>query len=279
MHENIALSETGQVLFELISSILSDKNKLKVTEKQTANSVFFDVKTSYRDYPKVLGRKKTNFLAIEKILQLMGEQDGKIVRFVLEQPSNPNAPIPEPFRRNNEFSKELFLPLIKDICGRIFSDGGIVNCEEINRNTLNFEILTNSSVPLTYRDDGGQDEISDSNFQTIMCAVFKAVGKNNGGNIYIEFQRFESPENKLEVFNKKLEVGTAKQDVLWKVFFDENGNIEGNPVQVSESDEENKLGDYRIKGHGTSHIVLAQDENRAIRTATDRRRSMKVLAK
>lgn len=207
MNTDIELSKSGQVIYNLIYQIIHDKDKLVLKESETARSIFFSIKTSHRDYPKVLGKKirasdedyvehaKRNFTALELIARVMVEKTGKAARMVLELPKNTNKPLPEPFHDNPNWCKNDIIPLAKEMCSQIFIAPGIVDCLVVNENTFNIEIRLASDEIFEITDSNGRRLVADEELEQAMRTMWKAIGKNNGKNISLDFVRITMPKS------------------------------------------------------------------------------------
>ncbi len=185
----------SDVVAELLRALSSEKDEIQVREAESTRAIIFSIKTSHRDYPRVIGTGAKNFKALDLLVKLMAAREDLEARLSVLPPKDKTRPEQEIFEPNPAWGKEQIKPLLQMVCERIFDSAGVMDIKVIDDATLSVEIKVNADdLRLYVIDCGVHVPVGVSQVEAAMKAIFFAIGKAGGKNVFLDIIALNIPE-------------------------------------------------------------------------------------
>ena len=188
--------KTTEVLTKLIKAFVAKPSEIQIQEFHMTRATVISVKTSVKDYGRVVGSKAKNCKALDLLAKLMGSSDDEEIRLSIVPPEDSRVPAHERFKPNPKWGKKEIEPLMRSLCAKVFR-GGTINIVETDPLTLLVEIKVNLDDTYqvmqdgewisTYADETHKPKVIDTDLiQKAIRTVFSAIGKNNGRDVQVD---------------------------------------------------------------------------------------------
>lgn len=168
--KNIIEQKIARTVDDLLSPLCADPEGLSVAVTETITSFEVDVKPSWIDFSRILGRKRSHYIAMINIIKAMTM--GKHVHYTIHNPINPLCPPRSDTKSVMPNADGRCTEIMEDLCDSI---DGLLECKvvpvsgqdclklevTVERNTIKEDLV----VPLT------------SGIETIMFSIGKTFGR------------------------------------------------------------------------------------------------------
>lgn len=188
--------QVEQMLRKTLEFICADKDRIQIQKSEMSRSVTFTVKSSDRDFARLVGKLGRNHRGLLVLVGLMAARCGKAANFFISSPATRTVPAPSDYTPDQHWSNDWLKAYVFELCAACFENGGTVQVADAGGDVTVVEVTVSdyeelSLAPgITERFPGKTvDEIVAEAFDT----VIRAVGKANGREIKTDVQRMNMP--------------------------------------------------------------------------------------